>query len=43
MDSIITKEALYYVFYDHGDEVMRIIKNPNNKDVQDWKDSKEAS
>ena len=43
VDTIMTKTAMYIVYYDYGDEVMRIIKNPNKKDMKEYKDGFESS
>lgn len=43
VQSILTKKALYYVYFDYEDAPMLIIENPNNKDLKDFKDSLESS
>jgi len=44
IDYIMTKEATYIVYYEYSDDddrgaPMRIIKNPNKKDIKEYKDS----
>ena len=43
VDFIMTKDSTsYIVYYEYGDEdvgVMRVVKNPNKKDMKEYKDS----
>ena len=43
IETVIDGSDYYIVYKDYGDEVMRIIQNPNKKDMKDFEDALEAS